>query len=278
MKIKIHPLFIVLSLYFVITGKAFMFGGYIIAVIVHEVAHNRAGHLKGYSLGEITLMPYGGVLKSNGDYADRDIAFIAFAGPVFNALCAVAVVAIWWLFPSSYSYTRDICVANLALCIVNILPVYPLDGFKIVSCIAKNKAKAKKIMKITGVAVGFVFILLSVVSIWFDFNFTIALFGAFLIYETLFWTGKEVELQVASENKYKKNYRAGVYKSEIVISENAMLLRAYSFIKKASVSYFYVVNDAGKQLYELTEEEIGVMIEECELTSTIAEAFNKCFN
>ena len=42
MKLKIHPLFAALCLYFVFTGRALALGGYIVAILAHELAHSRA--------------------------------------------------------------------------------------------------------------------------------------------------------------------------------------------------------------------------------------------
>lgn len=277
MKIKLHPLFVLLALYFVLTDRAVMFGGYVLAVIAHEVAHSRAAEWRGYTLGTVTLMPYGGVIAGGDNYDARDGVIIALAAPVFNALCAVSVVALWWLVPESYSYTRDVCTANTAMCIVNLLPVYPLDGYRAVVSLAKNKLRAVRVMKIAGMVTGGVLAVLGVVSIWYEFNPTISVFGFFLIYEAVFGAGGERVPEAAANNKFCKNYRAGVDKRTILLYKDAPLVRVLTKIRRDSVSTFEVVDDAGKVLYELDEADVGVMCEECELSLTVDEAYRKTF-
>lgn len=278
MKIKLHPLFVLLALYFVLTNRAVMFGGYVLAVIAHEVAHSRAAEWRGYSLGAVTLMPYGGVIAGGDNYDDKDGVIIALAAPVFNALCAICVVALWWLVPSSYAYTRDICSANIALCIVNLLPVYPLDGYRAVSCLVKNKTRAVKVMKVCGITVGGILAVLGIISIWYEFNPTISVFGFFLIYEAVFGAGGERTLTAAANNKFCKNFRAGVDKRTILLYKDAPLMRVLAKINRDSSSVFEVVDEAGRLLYTLDEADIGVMCEECELSCTVDEAYSKTFS
>lgn len=277
MKIKLHPLFVLLALYFVLTDRAVMFGGYVLAVIAHEVAHSRAAEWRGYTLGTVTLMPYGGVIAGGDNYDARDGVIIALAAPVFNALCAVSVVALWWLVPESYFYTRDVCTANTAMCIVNLLPVYPLDGYRAVVSLAKNKLRAVRVMKIAGMVTGGVLAVLGVVSIWYEFNPTISVFGFFLIYEAVFGAGGERVPEAAANNKFCKNYRAGVDKRTILLYKDAPLVRVLTKVGRDSVSTFEVVDEAGKVLYELDEADVGVMCEECELSMTVDEAYRKTF-
>lgn len=278
MKIKLHPLFVLLALYFVLTDRALTFGGYVLAIIAHEVAHSRAAEWRGYTLGAVTLMPYGGVIAGGDNYEDKDGVIIALAAPVFNALCAISVVALWWLVPSSYGYTRDVCTANIALCVVNLLPVYPLDGYRAVVSLVKNKARAVKAMKACGVITGVVFVILGIVSIWDEFNPTIPVFGFFLIYEAVFGAGGERELTSAASNKFCKNYRAGVDKRMVLLYKDAPLTRLLTKVNRDSMTVFQVVDEAGRTLYELDEADVGVMLEECELSFTVDEAYNKTFN
>ena len=277
MRIKLHPLFVLLALYFVLTNRAVMFGGYVLAIIAHEVAHSRAAEWRGYSLGTVTLMPYGGVIADGDNYDDKDGVIIALTAPVFNALCAISVVALWWLVPSSYGYTKDVCTANVALCIVNLIPVYPLDGYRAVVSLAKNKNRAVKIMKASGLAVGAALVVLGIVSVWYEFNPTIAVFGFFLIYEAVFGAGGERVVNASANNKFCKNYRAGVGKRTILIYKDAPLVRILTTVGRDTLSQFDVVDEAGKVLYTLDETDVGVMCEECELSSTVDEAYRKTF-
>lgn len=85
-------------------------------------------------------MPYGGVIAGGERYSAADSVIIALAAPIFNGAVAICTVALWWLMPECYAYTRDVCVANAGMCLLNLLPVYPLDGYRVVFALCKTKS------------------------------------------------------------------------------------------------------------------------------------------
>ena len=278
MKLKIHPLFAALCLYFVFTGRALALGGYIVAILAHELAHSRAAAWRGYTLGAVTLMPYGGVIDGGERYSAADNVFIALAAPLFNAAIAVCVVALWWLAPDCYAYTVDVCVANASMCVLNLLPVYPLDGYRVVYALSKNKGRAVAAMRIAGGIVGAGFAALGVLTALVEFNPTLILFGFFLIYGALFRVGDAMIVHLAGNGIFWKNYRAGVEKRTLAISADAPLSALVRQLKRDSVTAFEIVGESGESLFELDENDVGVMCAECELSEPIGEAFEKVYS
>ena len=65
----------------------------------------------------------------------RDSALIAFAGPLSNFVLAGLLALVWHVLPSG-SFIGDVLLlavgTNLILCFFNLIPVYPLDGFRVV--------------------------------------------------------------------------------------------------------------------------------------------------
>ena len=278
MKLKIHPLFAALCLYFVFTGRALALGGYIVAILAHELAHSRAAAWRGYTLGAVTLMPYGGVIDGGERYSAADNVFIALAAPVFNAAVAVCVVALWWLVPDCYAYTADVCAANASMCVLNLLPVYPLDGYRVVFALSKNKGRAVAAMRVAGGVVGAVFAALGMLTALAEFNPTLILFGFFLIYGALFRVGDAMIVHLAGNGIFCKNYRAGVEKRTFIISRDAPLSALVRQLKRDSAAVFEVVTEGGEPLFELDEDDVGVMCAECELSEPIGEAFEKVYS
>lgn len=277
MKLKVHPLFAVLCLYFVFTGRALALAGYIVAIIAHEVAHSRAAAWRGYSLGTITLMPYGGVIGGGERYSAADSVFIALAAPVFNAAVAVCVVALWWLMPECYAYTVDVCVANASMCVVNLLPVYPLDGYRVIFALAKRKQKAVSAMRVAGGITGAAMSALGVATAFVQFNPTLILFGFFLIYGAMFKIGDALIFHLAGNSIFCKNYRACVEKRNFAISADAPLSALVRQLGRDSVSTFEIVGSKGEKLAELDEDDVGVLCAECELSEPIGSALARVY-
>ena len=81
----------------IFTGNAVAFCAYTVAILAHETAHSRMAALRGYRMGSITLMPYGGVINGGERDSRSDNILNALAGPGFKAMGALLVVALWGL-------------------------------------------------------------------------------------------------------------------------------------------------------------------------------------
>lgn len=67
----------------------------------------------------------------------KDIALTALAGPATNLLMAVLLALLFRLFPSSVLSTG--VILNIGLALFNLIPIPPLDGFKVLIGILPNE-------------------------------------------------------------------------------------------------------------------------------------------
>jgi len=133
---RIHPLFLLVGIWYAFTGELFLFLLSALVAIQHECAHAFASAKLGYKLNKIILMPFGAVI--DGDLRGirfKDEIFVAVCGPLCNLLTAAFFVALWWLVPTMYAFTDTACYSSLAIALVNLLPAYPLDGGRILKCV-----------------------------------------------------------------------------------------------------------------------------------------------
>lgn len=68
----------------------------------------------------------------------KDAALVSLAGPVANLLVSVLMVLVIRLF-GGYLMIAPIIILNLSLAIFNLIPIYPLDGEKIVTGILPHR-------------------------------------------------------------------------------------------------------------------------------------------
>ncbi|MBQ6555826.1 MAG: site-2 protease family protein [Firmicutes bacterium] len=104
----------------VLSGMEEYFVTILILVVLHELCHIFTAGIWGLKTTSVTLTAIGAAAEINGLeqlHITKRIA-VAFAGPAFNLL----------LCPLCAYPVRQI---NLALALFNLLPVYPLDGGKI---------------------------------------------------------------------------------------------------------------------------------------------------
>jgi len=147
----------------------------VIAISIHEWAHAKTADYLGDPTpsmqGRLTLNPrahldlYGTLFlliigfgwgkpvqfdPFNLQNPRRDAAIISFAGPISNFILATASSLILYLFTFisvpvvtaiSFIFLPSFIIMNLLLGVFNLLPIHPLDGFKIVGgMLNKNQA------------------------------------------------------------------------------------------------------------------------------------------
>ncbi|QJC52888.1 Zn-dependent protease [Paenibacillus albicereus] len=127
---SLHPLLAVLMLLSVLTGYIGELLLLFLLVFVHELGHAAAAHAFGWKVLEIRLLPFGGVaeLEERPGAPAWEEAAIALAGPLQNVWMAGAAWALGaggWMDAALASYLVQ---ANLLLLTFNLLPIYPLDG------------------------------------------------------------------------------------------------------------------------------------------------------
>ncbi len=243
LKFRILKSFWLLFAFSLLIRQAYIFGLYTLSVLIHESAHYFVAKKCGYKCNCIAVSAFGAVLYGEFDSVDnRDGIKIALAGPAANSVCALLFVALWWLFPAVYVFSEPFVAANVSLCLINLLPSYPLDGGRVFVSLLSSKtgyAQALKISKIISVvlsaALFFVFVCMWLAGAP---NFSLGLFAVFVLSAGLSETKCEIFSKQIVFEVYKKRLNRGVEKKTLVFSENATLK---SVAKKMSHHYVYSV-------------------------------------
>lgn len=170
-KFRIGISFLLLVIVCIFTKNILLLTNYILALFIHELAHLLVATKRGYSLRQMRLDIFGLSLKLDEKIDDRDAFAINIAGPLVNLLLVVLCMATYWLVPKSFHYLNNFCIANLILAVFNMLPIYPLDGGKIVSSIFnsnKTYRRADTIIRVilTALSIGlFVYSCMHIINI-----------------------------------------------------------------------------------------------------------------
>ncbi|MDE5756366.1 MAG: hypothetical protein K2I23_04680 [Clostridia bacterium] len=272
MKIKLHPLFCLLAGVFLVLGQFELLCGYLVSIVAHEVAHNRMAKLRGYAMGVITVMPYGGSLESGDDYNDGDNILIALSAPLFNLAVAAFIVALWWLIPDVYNYTLDLCLANLSLGLVNLLPLYPLDGSRVVASLVKHKLRAIKVLKWLTLIVGGIMFVGGIVLVFFTFNITLPIFGLFLILSGIFTSKGQSYYHLANSRPFVKDYTQGLKEEVVYISKDSQLFKFLRYLGRDKICKFIVIDEDGDKVSVVEERTLEKLCMTNELSVSIIEA------
>ena len=156
---------------------------YVVVLYLHEYGHYLALKKLGYDAEQMIFSVYGSALKTSNHYKARDEILIALAGPLVNIILIICTVALWWVFPSIYFFTRTFVICNVVVLFFNILPIYPLDGGRVLLSALSTKIKRNKLEKTSSKAclvLGLILLVLFIISIFLKINCNLLFIGVFL--------------------------------------------------------------------------------------------------
>ncbi len=273
MNIKVNPLFFAFTLILIVSGHIVDFAFIAIALVVHELSHAFMARLRGYVVKNTVIMPYGAMMSVSESFDKTSSVLIGLAGPFSNFLLALITLGAWWLFPAIYPYTISFLYANLSLGIFNLLPVYPLDGSRVVLGFCKNKLKAIKGLQIAGVTVSILFLALFITSIFFKINFSLGIMAVFLFYGAAFGTKEEMYISVLESAS--KNYAIGVEQKAVEIDINTPIVRLYHHVSSKSKTTFHIVDEKGNEICILDENELKQIAIKNKLSTPIGDILHR---
>lgn len=142
MYIKLNFQIFILLLLFFLANKIEIYTLTLIFIAVHEFVHILTSLILGYKIKKLKANIFG-ISVILEKYMARDTwrsrlekIIIALSGPTVNIFIAILLIFIEFGLPT---YTREIAIySNLLLAIINFIPIYPLDGGRILKQILLN--------------------------------------------------------------------------------------------------------------------------------------------
>ncbi|HHU43543.1 MAG: metalloprotease family protein [Bacillota bacterium] len=259
-KIRLHPVFLLLILVLVLMGKWLIVLGSLAAIMIHEGAHYIVARLLGYRLSRLVLMPYGAVLYTDEELLPNDEVYIMIAGPASNFFFAALLMAMWWLFPKTYPYTYILCQAHVAIGTFNLLPLYPLDGSKLVLSLAKNRQKTLKVLKIMGIVASILFAAGFVVTAFFKINYSLGIIGVLLFAGSITADSKERYIHLCNQLSYLKAFSLPLEKKRIIVNSQITLSKILRTMKPYAIYEIEVVDNSFNTIAVIKEKQLEQLI------------------
>lgn len=127
--IKIHILFYLVMFLSFITGLFKEFILFTSIIFVHELGHTLMALFYKWHIEKIIMMPFGGITIFNEkiNRPIREEFMILIMGPLFQI--------IYYHILNKFNYNDYLTNYHYALLIFNLLPIYPLDGSKLLNLI-----------------------------------------------------------------------------------------------------------------------------------------------
>jgi len=153
LRIKLNLNIFIFLIIFYFTKQIEFYVIFIFFALIHEIAHIVVGVLYGLKPKTLKITPFGISIyfekykKNGGRILEKQKILIALAGPFSNILIAFSIM----ILPMElflHISQENLIYANLVLAVVNLVPIYPLDGGRIVKSIFNliNSDKKKNII------------------------------------------------------------------------------------------------------------------------------------
>lgn len=189
MKVRINLKILILLIIFYITHQLRNYVIIMFFSVFHEIGHILTGTLLKVKLKEIEIMPFG--FSTLFEFEEKDKLnivkeiLIAISGPITSFIILIIYKNI---NISKYIIKQEAIYANLLIMLFNLIPIYPLDGGRILKGIIQIKLgtlKAEKlILKISEITI-IILTIISSISIYYYKNIAIFLICIFLWKMTL---------------------------------------------------------------------------------------------
>ncbi len=210
MKFRIDLKIFVLIILFFITNQIKIYAMIMIFAIIHELGHLMAGILLGMQPDKMEIRPFGVSIDFNikkkdytikikkGNLLELKKIWIALAGPVMNVFI-IFILFIPNIFNINENDKMLIIFSNVTLILFNILPIYPLDGGRVLKgIIYLYKGKYKSEESINSISYITLIILTAISSIAILYLKNIAIFLVIM-----FLWGLQIKENRVYENKKK---------------------------------------------------------------------------
>jgi Zn-dependent protease len=140
-------------------------------VLLHEFGHVFAARRYGIGTSDVTLLPIGGLasLERMPEKPSQEI-FVALAGPAVNLVIALMLVVLLGarfdlsqvaqLQEATTTLAGRVAAANVALCVFNLIPAFPMDGGRVLRAllaIPMGYTRATRVAATIGQGLAFVF-------------------------------------------------------------------------------------------------------------------------
>ena len=158
-----------------------------ISVLIHELAHAWVANRKGYQVYGINIDIFSGSAAIDANMHERDSIPIVAAGPISNIILATIGLLMIIILPQdililSSNFITSFITVNIILAVFNILPIFPMDGGRIVKDLLVLKMRNRRKAKTIAASISLIFSILLLTYSIYTFSLILILFSGYFCY------------------------------------------------------------------------------------------------
>lgn len=186
--LRMHLLFPLMLLFLIANGQYILVSAYLIVLLLHEAGHCWMAKRFKIQVVQIEITPFGGSMQLLG--VDTLSPFRAFllgaAGPAMNLICLLLGVPLSARFFPLSEWMQFFLSFHAMMLLINLLPVLPLDGGRMLLALLSGRAdyaRIKKALLFLGRIISvFLIILSGYRTLQGHLSFSCCLLGLYLLY------------------------------------------------------------------------------------------------
>ena len=237
-KIYIHPILLLTILMFILLGRFKFLVYFMVLILVHELGHIITSLIFKWKIDKIIILPFGGLTKYN------EIINRPLIEEFLVSISGILLQLIFYNFIQNYINYNYFPIINNFIIIFNLLPIYPMDGSKILNVLFNKITNFKNSILLTVIISYMCIIILSLLL--FNVNKLLFMILVFLFLEVnQYYKEKDLifnkflierylnDLQFRKEKivknvyKMKKDYRHIFYIDNKYMTENTFLRKMF---------------------------------------------------
>lgn len=257
--IHIHPLLWLVMALSIMTAHFIELSLFLFIVIMHELGHAFAAAFFSWRIKRISLLPFGGVAEvdEHGNRPLNEEALVTLAGPIQHVwMIGLAFVLNQFSLIPAHFYTIFV-EFNIMVLLFNLLPIWPLDGGKLVYLWRSQKESFPiahlKTVFISAVSLLLFFMLLLFVQ---PFNLNLWIVIGFLSF-SLFYEWKQrryVFVRFLLERYYGNNMEFKTLK-HIYVNEEESIIRVLEQFQRGC-KHLIIIEKEDAETEQLDENEL----------------------
>lgn len=290
--VYLHPAMLLYLLYAHLTGHGHFICLSILSILLHEGAHALTSTAFGHMPSCMELTPLGAVMRLEDEnrlpFVKRVLMLLA--GPSLTFLLCYAAIHLTIKHVLSPQTGQLLFMSNLSILLLNLLPVLPLDGGRILSLILGLIWPARivnRIMRCIGSILGMGLIGLNIYVAWKSggWNLSLAFAGCCMLYSSSIATVTQAvaELRQFMDRKIQLERRGSMASTLIYALSDQSLRKLVRMLPPGKIATFVCVEAGSMKLlgwlseYELIQQylnqpdiKLSNVINLCQNSSQIA--------
>lgn len=142
-KIYIHPFFLFTILIFILLGRFKFLIYFMVLILVHELGHITMSLIFKWKIDKVIILPFGGLTKYN------EIINRSLVEEFLVSISGILIQIIFYQFIKYYINYKFFSLINYFIIMFNLLPIYPLDGSKILNVLFNKITNFKNSILLT---------------------------------------------------------------------------------------------------------------------------------